>query len=68
MKIYLHLLFGLAVLAGLFGFILPWLISAQNSLLVLGGIVMLVVLTPLFIWTYFHRYFQLIIKKNRTGE
>ena len=56
MKTYLEIIFGLAVLALLFGFVMPWLFSAEDTALVLAGMACLFVVVPLFAWSYFHSY------------
>lgn len=68
MKTYIYFITGMAVIACLVGFVLPWLISAEDTFLVLIGIVGVFIVIPLFVWVYFHYYIMKIIKKSSNGS
>lgn len=54
MKLYFKILFNIVVVVVSFGFVLPFLISFSDTLLVVAGLVYAFVLLPTFLY-YFNR-------------
>lgn len=65
---YLRILLGIANLVVTFGFLLPWLISSDNTIMVLVGVFILFVYTPMFVWWYFRKDINNLIETWRNKE
>ena len=67
---YLRILLGIANLVVIFGFMLPWLISSDNTLMVLIGAFIIFVYTPMFVWWYFKNDINNLIEawRNKNND
>lgn len=63
MKLYLKLVINIAVLIFSFGFILPFLISYPDTILVLSGAFYGAVLLPAFMYYFNKKQINIIIEK-----
>lgn len=61
MKLYFKILINIAVIVASFGFVLPFLISFPDTLLVMAGVVYAFVLLPAFLYYFNLGYIKSLV-------